>query len=222
MCCSQWEITCRVSGTTASLLINHLLPSPYACIALSTVESQHLSSSLHSTRMQKGKTKRHAALSALQLQLESKLKLKRPPTEGQKKGGEGFMSEQEVTLPAALHIPFAGSWPVVPASALRGALHPSGTNVTSGVPKPPRRGRRGACVVPWAPGLRSDGGLVRHQAGHRGQGSLTLMVLLLRSCNGQGKGQRTGAVQRRHCFSAPLRGGRGRMTSTLFFFSPAS
>lgn len=94
------------------------------------------------------------------------------------------MSEQEVTLPAALHIPLAGSGPVVCAGALPGALHPSGTNVTSGVPKPPRRGKRGACVVPWAPGLRSDGGLVRHQAGHRGQGSLTLMVLLLRSFTG--------------------------------------
>lgn len=111
-------------------------------------------------------------------------RLHSPPAE-QRRGGEGFLSEQEVTLPAALHIPLAGSGPVVSAGALPGAaLQPSGTNVTSGVPKPPRRGRRGACVVPWAPGLRSDGGLVRHQAGHRGQGSLTLMVLLLRSFTG--------------------------------------
>lgn len=123
------------------------------------------------------------------------------------------MSEQEVTLPAALHIPLAGSGPVVCAGALPGALHPSGTNVTSGVPKPPRRGRRGACVVPWAPGLRSDGGLVRHQAGHRGQGSLTLMVLLLRSCNGEGTGQRAGA--------APQRGHTARPHCQHPFFLPA-
>lgn len=175
MCLSQWQFTCCVSGMTASLLHR-----PQAAVA-----SKACSAACTAPTCTSANWKR----CSLGLPLESKLR--RVSDQGPErrlhspnKEGEGVTSEQEVTLPAALHVPLAGSCPVVSLGAFPGVLHPSGTNVTSGVPRPPRRRRWGARVVPCAPGLRSDGGLVGHQAGHRGQGSLTLMVLLLRSFTG--------------------------------------
>lgn len=126
------------------------------------------------------------------------------------------LSQQEVTLPAALHITLAGSWPIS-LPAFPRALHQSGTNVTSSFPNPHRRRGCGggggggwatllpACVVPGAPGLRSDGGLVWHQAAcaqrHRGQGSLTLMVLLLHSFTGVPFVLCLNVVRRRNTFN---------------------
>lgn len=189
MCSSQWEFTRRVSGAAASPLNQPLdavaIQACYAARVAPPTVGCH--SHWCSTNMQTGQP------SVREQQPESQpnrvsnrgqpCAQKRNESETVTEEEEERASQEEVTLPAAALrvLPPAGSGPVVsPGGVL---LRQSGTNVTSGVPDP-SQGRRGACLVPWAPGLRSDGGLVRHQAGHRGQGSLTLMVLLLRSFTG--------------------------------------
>lgn len=115
-----------------------------------------------------------------------------------KKKTEKMVSQQKVAMPAACtvcdRVRLFLDILVVPPPC---GVQQSGTNVTSSFPSP-RQVKKGlpwplhfACrlwvvvtrIVPRAPGLRSDRGLVGHKTTcvqrHWGQGSLALMVLLL-------------------------------------------